>query len=148
MASLLILNVNAIIFYEQKGSSLLLISFFTALTRCIELFLKPIIAFGSDNSSFKLGRRKPFMLFGCAFYCIFLVSIFTPPNSNISIYFGIFYNLFFIADTIASVPYFGLGPELSTSSIGIFPFFSTLSVAYILKQTLSFSRKSISSLVK
>ena len=117
MASLLILNVNALIFYEQKGSSLLLISFFTALTRCIELFLKPIIAFGSDNSSFKLGRRKPFMLFGCAFYCIFLVSIFTPPNNNISIYFGIFYNLFFIADTIASVPYFGLGPELSTSSI-------------------------------
>ena len=117
MASLLILNVNALIFYEQKGSSLLLISFFTALTRCIELFLKPIIAFGSDNSSFKLGRRKPFMLFGCAFYCIFLVSIFTPPNYNISIYFGIFYNLFFIADTIASVPYFGLGPELSTSSI-------------------------------
>ena len=115
MASLLILNVNALIFYEQKGSSLLLISFFTALTRCIELFLKPIIAFGSDNSSFKLGRRKPFMLFGCAFYCIFLVSIFTPPNNNISIYFGIFYNLFFIADTISSVTYFLLGLELSSS---------------------------------
>ena len=116
MASLLILNVNALIFYEQKGASLLLISFVTALTRCIELFLKPIIAFGSDNSNFKLGRRKPFMLFSCCFFCIFLVCIFTPTNNHINLYFGVSYILFFIFETIASVPYYGLGPELSTSS--------------------------------
>ena len=121
MACLLILNVNALIFYEQKGASLLMISFFTSLTRCIELFLKPIIAFNSDNSNYKMGRRKPFMLFGCAFYCIFLIMIFNPPNNanklNTSLYFGIFYILFFVADTITTIPYSGLGPELSTNTL-------------------------------
>lgn len=118
MACLLILNVNALIFYETKGASLILISFFTALARCIELFLKPIIAFSSDSSKFKLGRRKPFMLFGCAFYSIFLVCIFSPPllqmsSTSTSLWFGIFYCLFFMADTVCTVPYMALGPEMS-----------------------------------
>lgn len=121
MSCLLILNVNALIFYETKGASLLLISFFTALARCIELFLKPIIAFSSDNCNYKMGRRKPFMLFGCAFYCVFLVLIFSPPSDNISriatsLWFGIFYVLFFIADTVCTIPYQALGPELSIDS--------------------------------
>lgn len=121
MSCLLILNVNALIFYETKGASLLLISFFTALARCIELFLKPIIAFSSDNSNFKKGRRKPFMLFGCGFYCVFLVLIFSPPFKHMtpiatSLWFGVFYVLFFIADTICTIPYHALGPELSIDS--------------------------------
>ena len=121
MSCLLILNVNALIFYETKGASLLLISFFTALARCIELFLKPIIAFSSDNSNFKKGRRKPFMLFGCGFYCVFLVRIFSPPFKHMtpiatSLWFGVFDVLFFIADTICTIPYHALGPELSIDS--------------------------------
>ena len=121
MSCLLVLNVNALIFYETKGASLLLISFFTALARCVELFLKPTIAFSSDNSNFKMGRRKPFMLFGCAFYCVFLVCIFSPPLKYMSpiatsLWFGVFYVLFFVADTICTIPYHALGPELSVDS--------------------------------
>lgn len=121
MSSLLILNVNALIFYETKGASLLLISFFTALARCVELFMKPIIAFSSDNATFKLGRRKPYMFFGCVFYAIFLVLIFAPLTKmsviGTSIWFGVFYVLFFLSDTIVMIPYLALAPELSSDPI-------------------------------
>ena len=35
---------------------------------------------------------------------------------NISIWFGVFYVLFFMAETVTNVPYLALGPELSSNS--------------------------------
>jgi Na+/melibiose symporter-like transporter len=99
----------------------LIISFFVALARAVEILLKPIIAHLSDTATFKMGRRKPFMLMGCFFYAIFLIFIFAPPShsmtsTNTSVWFGVFYVLFFIADTICNIPYAALGPELSSES--------------------------------
>lgn len=118
MACVLLLNVNVLTFYEERGARLLFISLFTTLARCIELVLKPVIAFSSDNSKFTMGRRKPFMIFGAVFYAIFIVLVFSPPNysTGTTIWFGAFYILFFISDTVSNVPYLGLAPELSTNS--------------------------------
>lgn len=146
--------------YENLGANLLYISFFVALTRAIEIIFKPTIAILSDRCRSKLGRRKPFIYFGCVFYAIFFILLFYPPidpNKNffiqffsskpqdvsllsvtsnyfehqfmteatpnaeltnsffISVWFGIFYILFFIADTICNIPYGALAPELSTN---------------------------------
>lgn len=156
-------SVHIIILYENLGANLLYISFFVALTRAIEIIFKPTIAIISDRCRSKLGRRKPFIYFGCGFYAIFFIMLFYPPidpeknffiqffsgkseeinlisasskyiinqfmaietttvakpevtNSFfISIWFGIFYILFFIADTICNIPYGALAPELSTN---------------------------------
>jgi len=120
MNNIYFLSIHALIFYENLGSSLLLISFFTALGRTIEIILKPIIAHISDTSNFKSGRRKPFMLFGCGFYALFLTLIFSPiSNLNSighSLWFGIHYILFFVADTVTNIPYLALGPELSNDT--------------------------------
>jgi len=74
----------------------------------------------SDTSTLKGGRRKPFMLFGCGFYALFLVLIFSPLSNmskiGTSFWFGIHYVLFFIADTITNIPYLALGPELSNDT--------------------------------
>ena len=61
-------------------------SFFVALARSIEIILKPIIAHISDTYVSKYGRRKKFILIGCAFYvyAIFLIAIFAPPTKGIS----------------------------------------------------------------
>jgi Na+/melibiose symporter-like transporter len=86
----------------------------------VEIILKPIIAHISDNSTFKTGRRKPFMLLGCGFYALFLILIFSPLENlsklGISLWFGLFYVLFFCADTITNIPYLALGPELSNDT--------------------------------
>ncbi len=94
------------------------ISFFTSLERALEILLKPTIAHISDNFTSKYGRRKPFMFFGCFFHIAFLLSIFSPPFLTepaevLSLWFGVFYVLFFAADTLVNVPYLALGPEMS-----------------------------------
>ena len=105
-----------------------------ALTRAIEIILKPSIAIVSDKSTSKYGRRKPFLYFGCLFYVTFLILLFFPPieiesnnKSNntfiryfsktnyVSFWFGCFYLLFFCFDTICFIPYSALAPELSTN---------------------------------
>jgi GPH family glycoside/pentoside/hexuronide:cation symporter len=103
------------------GASLLYLSFFVALARAVEILLKPFIAHVSDATNSKWGRRMPYMFFGSLIYAYFLITLFTPPSMKadanyLSIWFGICYVLFFIADTIANVPYLALGPELSTNS--------------------------------
>jgi glycoside/pentoside/hexuronide:cation symporter, GPH family len=120
---------------------LLLISFFTALARCVEIILKPVIAHWSDNSDFEMGRRKPFMLFGCGFYALFLILIFAPSPSftpiTTSIWFGIFYVFFFIADTVCNIPYQALGPEMSRDTnerekmYMVFYFFQYIGVLFV-----------------
>lgn len=118
LASTLILTVNILTFYEERGSKLIFLSLFTTLTRGIELIFKPIIAFESDNNFFPMGRRKPFMIFGCIFYSIFLPFLFSPPNYSLgtSLWFGVFYLLFFLSDTLCGLPYLSLAPELSTNT--------------------------------
>lgn len=121
MSCLVLLSIHAILYYESIGASLLYMSFFVTLARAFEMLLKPTIAYLSDELKSSLGRRKPFMLFGCGFYAVFLVMLFSPPSlktgtKNLSLWFGVFYVLFFIAETISNVPYLALGPELSTNS--------------------------------
>ena len=121
MSCLVLLNIHAMLYYESIGASLIYMSFFVTLARGLEILLKPIIAHCSDELRTSFGRRKPFMVAGCGFYAIFLVLLFSPPMMktgvrNISIWFGVFYVLFFMAETITNVPYLALGPELSSNS--------------------------------
>jgi len=109
--------------YESLGAKLIYMSFFSSLARAIEILLKPAIANFSDSLISKYGRRKPFMIIGSIMYVIFLLLVFRPPlmeehtyENYISLWFGIFYVLFFISDTIVNVPYLALGPEITQSS--------------------------------
>lgn len=121
MSSLVLLNINSTLYYESLGASLLYMSFFVTLTRCLELIMKPFIAHVSDETKTKMGRRKPFMLIGCGFYALFLVLLFCPPSlrtssKSLSIWFGVFFVFFFLAESVTMAPYLALGPELSSNS--------------------------------
>jgi len=117
----LFISIHALLFYESIGASLLYLSFFVALARAVEIILKPLVAHYSDVTNTRYGRRKPYMICGCFFYAFFLILLFCSPSMKagstyISMWFGVFYTLFFIADTFTNVPYLALGPELSTNS--------------------------------
>ena len=121
MSCLVLLNINSTLYYETLGASLLYMSFFVTLTRCLELIVKPFIAHVSDEIKTKMGRRKPFMLIGCGFYALFLVLLFSPPSfrtssKSLSIWFGVFFVFFFMAESVTIAPYLALGPELSSNS--------------------------------
>ena len=118
MSCLVLLNVNSTLYYESLGASLIYMSFFVILSRSIEILLKPLIAHISDEIKTKMGRRKPFMLIGCGFYAFFLVLLFSPPTikttpKTLSIWYGAFFILFFMAESVTIPPYLALAPELS-----------------------------------
>ena len=99
MSCLVLLNINSTLYYESLGASLLYMSFFVTLTRCLELIVKPLVAHTSDEIKTKMGRRKPFMLIGCGFYALFLVLLFCPPSFRtskraLSIWYGVFFIFF------------------------------------------------------
>ena len=118
MSCLVLLNVNSTLYYESLGASLIYMSFFVILARSLEILVKPLIAHISDEIKTKLGRRKPFMLIGCGFYALFLVLLFSPPtvqttSKTLSIWYGVFFILFFMAESVTIPPYLALAPELS-----------------------------------
>ena len=121
MSCLVLLNVNSTLYYESLGASLIYMSFFVILSRSLEILVKPLIAHISDEIKTKMGRRKPFMLIGCGFYALFLIMLFFPPSVNttskaLSIWYGVFFVLFFMAESVTIPPYLALAPELSYNS--------------------------------
>ena len=121
MSCLVLLNVNSTLYYESLGASLIYMSFFVILSRSLEILVKPAIAHISDEIKTKMGRRKPFMLIGCGFYAFFLIMLFSPPSVNttskaLSIWYGVFFVLFFMAESVTIPPYLALAPELSYNS--------------------------------
>ena len=121
MSCLVLLNVNSTLYYESLGASLIYMSFFVILSRSLEIIVKPLVAHISDEIKTKMGRRKPFMLIGCGFYALFLILLFSPPSVNttskaLSIWYGVFFVLFFMAESVTIPPYLALAPELSYNS--------------------------------
>ena len=121
MSCLVLLNVNSTLYYESLGASLIYMSFFVILSRSLEILVKPLVAHISDEIKTKMGRRKPFMLIGCGFYALFLILLFSPPSVNttskaLSIWYGVFFVLFFMAESVTIPPYLALAPELSYNS--------------------------------
>jgi len=117
----MLLAVYLNVFYESLGCNLAYLSFFIALARGLDVVSDPLMSFISDSSRLKKGfwlsgRRRPFMLTGCFFYALFLFCLLSPPELSppaLSIYFGAFYILFFLASTFTCIPYDALGPELT-----------------------------------
>ena len=121
MSCLVLLNVNSTLYYESLGASLIYMSFFVILSRSLEILVKPLVAHVSDEIKTKMGRRKPFMLIGCGLYALFLILLFSPPTVNttsktLSIWYGVFFVLFFMAESITIPPYLALAPELSSNT--------------------------------
>lgn len=118
-----LISVYATDFFVSLGASLAFLSFFMALARSFDIVTDPLMAWCSDGTRTRFGRRRPYMLCACAFYAVLFALLFSPPappedgspNTKAAIWFGIFYTLFYFSDTVANVPYESLGPELSDS---------------------------------
>lgn len=111
--------------YQDLGASLSMIALFTALARSFDVVSDPLMSYITDSASFTNlprwlnGRRKPFMFVGSFAYSVLLFCLVHPPymsSTATSLWFGMFYSLFFISNTFTVIPYDALGPELSEDS--------------------------------
>jgi Na+/melibiose symporter-like transporter len=115
--------------YQEFGASLAMIALFTALARSFDVISDPLMSYITDSDPLmayrdKLpkwlrGRRKPFMFFGCFIYSTLLFLLLNPPyasETGLSVWFGLFYTSYFLSNTMTTIPYDALGPELSEDS--------------------------------
>lgn len=112
-----LLAVYAVTYYESLGASLSTISFFIALGRSIDVIVDPLMSHYTDSFRSRFGRRKPFCFVGCWIYALMLNLLLSPPSSlqsaGVSVWFGLTYIGFFLANTFMTIPYDALGPELT-----------------------------------
>eukprot|EP00191_Tetraselmis_sp_GSL018_P007566 CAMPEP_0177620396 /NCGR_PEP_ID=MMETSP0419_2-20121207/26877_1 /TAXON_ID=582737 /ORGANISM="Tetraselmis sp., Strain GSL018" /LENGTH=148 /DNA_ID=CAMNT_0019119939 /DNA_START=511 /DNA_END=953 /DNA_ORIENTATION=+ len=105
-------------YYVLLGAGVSMLSFFTAWARSFDVITDPLMAWVSDQTRSKHGRRRPYLLLGAPFYAAFLVLLFTPPRglsgAGLALWFCAFYTLFYLADTVSNIPYEALGPELAS----------------------------------
>ena len=90
------------------------IAFVTSLARCVDVVSDPLMANVTDATRSRFGRRRPYMFVGCFLYggCFFLLAS-PPEGGGAATWFGIFYVLFFLTDTIVNIPHNALGQEVA-----------------------------------
>lgn len=105
-------------FYTDKlGLPLSSIGIATVLFSLWDAFNDPITGFLSDRTRSRFGRRKPWLLAGTPVFAVAAVLFFSPPSSlgtgtMLAVYFTFFLMLTETANTIATVNYHSLLPEL------------------------------------
>ena len=105
-------------FYNNKlGLSLAMIAAGNVCFSIWDAFNDPISGYLSDRTRTKWGRRKPWLLFSLPLFLISSILFFSPPQSlgsglGLAVYFTIFLMLTETGNTIASVNYHSLLPEL------------------------------------
>lgn len=79
----------------------------------------PLVAYFSDRSRHKMGRRRPFILFGSLPLTLSFVLLWFPPVTGVSmvnfVYLTVMLSLFFIFFTIVTGPYLALIGEVTTT---------------------------------
>ncbi len=85
--------------------------------RVVDSLADPLIAWWSDNSSYRLGRRRFFLLTGAAPFALTAFLLFTPPEADVStlnaVYVAVMLGAFFFFYTYYMAPNLALIPELS-----------------------------------
>ena len=97
-----------------------LIGFTMVAARIIDGVSDPIVAYYSDKTKSKMGRRLPFVLYGSAPLTLCFILLWFPPVNHESIanfiYLTVILSLFFIFFTIVVAPYLALINEISKTN--------------------------------
>ena len=105
-------------FYTDKmGLSLVMIGFGNILFAIWDAFNDPIAGVLSDRTRTRWGRRRPWLMASVPLFVLSSILFFSPPEAlgtgvALAVYFTVFLMLTETANTIASVNYHSLLPEL------------------------------------
>lgn len=97
-----------------------LAGFVLGIGRIIDIFTDPLIGYWSDRSNHKMGRRRPFILYGTPLLGLSFYLLWIPPVAGESwwnvLWLFVFINFFFLMLTVTAVPYRSVIPEIAPDS--------------------------------
>lgn len=86
------------------------------LARVLDAFVDPFIGVVSDRTRSRLGRRRPYLVWGSLPLALAAVWLYVPPllgTTGSAIWLGVGVVGFFFLWTLVTIPYRSLGPELT-----------------------------------
>ena len=101
--------------YGELGINLALMGIILLVARASDVVTDPIIGILSDKTRSKIGRRKPWLIFGAVPLMVTTYLLFVPPDDVSLAYFLAVVILTYLAYTIVSIPYLSWGAEMSGS---------------------------------
>jgi GPH family glycoside/pentoside/hexuronide:cation symporter len=91
--------------------------------RFLDAVIDPFIAYLSDKTNTRFGRRIPYIAFGSPILCLIFLLLWIPPSKYLPVghfgnflYLAFFTTLFWIFYSVVSIPYTSLLPEIATTS--------------------------------
>ena len=88
--------------------------------KLIEAFVDTLVGYWSDRTTSRLGRRIPFVMLATPPMALAAVLLFAPParlqGGGAAVYFFIALELYFLFNSLSSVPYEALMPEIALTS--------------------------------
>lgn len=120
-------NAWLVFFYAAPASSghtgrlsLAVVSLLLFAGKLIEAFADTLIGYWSDRTTSRLGRRIPFILLASPPMALFAVLLFAPPGRSsgavLAARLFVTLELFYLFNSLASIPYEALLPEIAQSS--------------------------------
>lgn len=95
-----------------------LLALVTAIARAFDALTDPVMAFITDNTKTRWGRRKFYLPIGVPICALFYWAMFSPPRSlsspvAIAVWAGVTFGFYYLFYTIWAIPYNALGLELT-----------------------------------
>lgn len=117
IAGYMYLTYGTFFYTEKIGLSMKLIAVGNILYAIWDAFNDPIAGYLSDRTRTRFGRRKPWLLISVPVFILSSILFFSPPSSlgngvGLAVYFTVFLMLTETGNTISSVNYHSLLPEL------------------------------------
>jgi GPH family glycoside/pentoside/hexuronide:cation symporter len=104
---------------DVVGINITIVGYLLFGVRIFDAISDPVMGWVSDRCNSRMGRRRPFILFGSLMLAVSLIFLFSPPRDStptmLTFWFGFWIYFLFLFWTITTVPYESLGPELTRS---------------------------------
>jgi len=116
LAFLLTMSYLTFFYTDIFGIDTMVVAGLMMVSRLIDAFTDPIMGMIGDHTRSKMGRYRPWIIFGAPVLGFFIFLLFTAPNLSPDmkiIYAYVVYIAYSLASTVVNIPYHALTPIIS-----------------------------------
>ena len=116
LAFFLVMSFLTFFYTDIFGISSYVVATLMLISRFIDAFTDPIMGMLGDNTRSKMGKYRPWIIFGAPVLGVLIFLLFTAPEMSPTmkvVYAYVIYILYSLASTVVNIPYHALTPALS-----------------------------------
>lgn len=116
LAFFLVMSYLTFFYTDIFGISSYVVATLMLVSRFIDAFTDPIMGMLGDNTRSKMGKYRPWIIFGAPVLGLLVFLLFTAPEMSATmkvVYAYVIYILYSLASTVVNIPYHALTPVIS-----------------------------------